>query len=226
MKNTFSIQQIITDQLRKEEKERKHDATSFYASSLGSCKRKQIYKRKNTPETNPADDRGLKVFSVGNSFHSWLTDIIERSGATLKTEVEVISEEFNLKGRVDAIIEKDGKTLIYEIKSINSMGFSYLKKPKEEHIMQLISYLWLTENYEGRIIYLSKDDARVLEFPVYLTDELLDKVKDELKILNHFYKNNALPSRLPLDSKNKKNWQCNYCSYRDICQKGRNKIIK
>ena len=213
----FSIQKIVSDQLEKENKEHKHETTSFYASSLGYCKRKQIYKRCNTQETNPADDRGLRVFSVGNLFHEWLTSIVERSGTKIQEEVEVENKQYNVKGRIDAIIEKDGEKLVYEIKSINSKGFNYLKEPKPENVKQLISYLWLTKNKEGRLIYLSKDDARIVEFPIRLTDKLLKEVKDELKELNYYMEKNILPKKL-----SGKNWQCGYCNYKNLCQRSEN----
>lgn len=229
---TWSVQQTINDFLQKETEERKNKkAEYFYASSLGSCKRKQIWKRMNEPETNPADNRTLRIFSVGNIFHEWIQDLLEKAGVLINKEQTIINEEYNYKGRYDALCEKDGKKLLYDIKSQSSRSFHYLKEKgggiDEAKKMQVVSYAVMGNLpvEECRILFVSKDDLCVMEFSVAVKD-FKQKVIDELVELNKFFKNKEIPAELPLEN-GKASWQCGYCNYRDKCKnKGRqnNKI--
>ena len=71
------------------------------------------------------------------------------------------------------------KPLIYEIKSINSQIFwakkDYLPDAYFHHRLQLYTYLRQRNMPEGRVLYISKDDLCLAEFPVYLDDQ---KMKD------------------------------------------------
>lgn len=66
---------------------------------------------------------------------------------------------------------------------------------------------------EGSIIYISKDDQRELEYPVFLNDKTLrDSYVQELKLLNDAWNNHSV-----LQENEKGAWQTKYCQY---CQAG------
>lgn len=83
------------------------------------------------------------------------------------------------------------KELVYEVKSVNSMLFwakkDYLQDAYHHHQLQLFTYLKALNKPEGRMLYISKDDLTLVEFPVYLNDEKLEKEwqEDIEKISKH-----------------------------------------
>ena len=134
--------------------------------------------------------------------------------------------------------EKTGDhLLLYDIKSQHSLTFTYLQergRAQPHHIMQIASYLVFAKREfpslsEGRILYSSKDDGRVLECPVILTKKLEEKVFEELELLNFHWKKGTLPERLPsvdyTENPPKINWQCKFCPYSSYC-KGANWLEK
>ena len=70
--------------------------------------------------------------------------------------------------------------LVYEIKSVNSMVFwskkDYLQQAYPHHRLQLFWEMKATKLPEGRILYISKDDLTVAEFPIYESDPELNKL--------------------------------------------------
>ena len=73
--------------------------------------------------------------------------------------------------------------LVYEIKSINSLIFwmkkDYLKEAYPHHVMQLYTGMKASGIPEGRLLYISKDDLTVAEFPVMLNDKKLETAWEE-----------------------------------------------
>ena len=124
----------------------------------------------------------------------------------------------------------DDHLLLYDIKSQHSLTFTYLQergKAQDHHIMQVASYLVFARREfpslsEGRILYSSKDDGRVFEYPVILTKELEEKVFKELELLNFHWKKGTLPERLPSvdysENSPKINWECKFCPYSSYCK--------
>lgn len=232
MKDTFSVQSVLDDFLKDEMKRKKERKTKrFYASSLGFCKRKQIWKRKNEEESNLIDKRTLKVFSVGNIFHQWIQELLKKAitekGSTVEIEKEVVNEEYDFKCRYDLLVQlnKNSKRLLYDFKSVNSRAFHWLKntgKPvaKEYHKMQVVSPAVMDESLEVdecRLLYISKDDLCMVEIPVLVKD-YKDKVINELKELNYYYKKDILPERIPEIEEGKPNWECGYCPFLNKCR--------
>ena len=221
-KKGFTIQLIIDNWLRKEEEEMKQEAKYFYASDLGYCERKTIYRRKNTPQTNPPDNRGLRIFSVGHIFHEWVTDKILKNGILLAAEQEIINEKYNYKGRFDALVKADNKKILYDFKTQRSDSFHYLVReggPKKEHILQITSYATMgnIKPDESRILYISKDDLLFAEYTIK-TELYEDEVREELKSLNQFLKEDTLPPQITETNYGKPNWKCRYCPYKDLCR--------
>ena len=222
-KQNNSIQPIINEYLRKEKEENKHDSKYFHASSLGSCKRKQIWTILKVPETNPLDDRMLRVFSVGNVFHEWLQDKLAKAGVLIAKEQEVINEKYNYKGRFDALVKIENKNILYDFKTQHSKSFHYIKNNNEGvdegKKLQVVSYAVMgnIKVDECRILFISKDDLCFLEYIIPI-EPYKKKVIDELVELNVFLKTKKLPPALPEKENGKPNWQCGYCRYLDKCR--------
>lgn len=97
------------------------------------------------------------------------------------------------------------KTLISEIKSVNSMAFWAHKnidpqtgffKGYDHHKLQLFTYLMAKEEDEGRLFYVSKDDLTLMETSVYRNNKDLEDVwMEDVKQMTHYYKNNIEPDK-------------------------------
>lgn len=113
-------------------------------------------------------------------------------------------------------------TLILEVKSVSSYMFeTYLKtgQANVNHKLQLFHYLKSKELNEGHIIYVCKDDCRMLEFGVFNPSEVEDIYKKDIASMTMFYKNNIEPPKeelLTFDETSFKfsyNWKVGYSPY-------------
>ena len=124
-------------------------------------------------------------------------------------ELRVRSESFHVSGRLDTLLYRpDGALEVVEDKSTRTKAFGYGDLPKPEHVLQLGIYgtfpatrknpevdgqipLIAEDTFAvpdfGRLVYWSKDDAAVMEFPITITDELRENVKKKLVHLDEQY---------------------------------------
>lgn len=90
--------------------------------------------------------------------------------------------------------------LIYELKSINSLAFwnkkDYLSDAYPHHKLQCFGALKANNIPEGRLLYISKDDLMIAEFPILLNDEQLEKeFERDVKEMSYFLTNKIEPPK-------------------------------
>lgn len=227
----FSVQKIISDSIRKKEENRgERLQTTWHASALGSCLCGQYLARLGVKPDEAIDDRTLRVFDMGNKIEDWVVSLIKdnefvmEDNATkrqyqIETQGRVLSEKYNFSGYYDLSL-KDIRTQekeIVELKSKHSKSFWYMDKQgqgaQDSHQMQLWSYLEFTETDKGRIVYISKDDLAVLEYPIFRNNEELRRlVLDQLEVLNEAWEQKIPPKPAPPES-----WQAKYCNCHSKC---------
>lgn len=217
------IQEIINKkiiQAREERLDKKIE--SWHCSKLGSCLRGVYLERLGIKPDKEFTERELRIFDVGKMFENWIVGLIkDQEGVEWETQVRVEDKELNVSGYTDLVVGYDGTKKVYELKSKHSRSFWYMADKGEganrQHEYQLWLYLKILKIAEGSIIYISKDDLSMLEYPVYLSDNKLElEVMNELNLLNQAWKEKN-PSILPLvDSKS---WQAKYCRYHSNCVK-------
>lgn len=111
------------------------------------------------------------------------------------------------------------KPMVIECKSVSDFMFSRHEKnqePASNHLIQCFHYLKSMHMDEGRVIYINKDDCRLLEFTVYNSPETEEKYKAEISRLTHLYQSGALPAKEPeliFDGRITKNWKVEYSNY-------------
>jgi len=218
------LEQIINQYL-KEQEATPHTASGKF--SCGDAKRCHTYrykKRQGTEALGAFDDRTLRVFEVGHIFHKWVQDILSKKGVLLASEVRV--EDEHRAGIIDAIVQSDGKVILYDLKTVHSGKFTYLKKEDDLHYhYQAATYTSMYhKNYyrdfeidETRICYISKDDLRIKEVPVLVTPQQLNE--DWLPLIvawdmKQEPKPNPLPWECALGGKSKKA----YCPFIETCE--------
>ncbi len=90
------------------------------------------------------------------------------------------------------------KTLILEIKSCSAFMFEFYKKakaPSLNHRLQLFHYLKSKSAEEGHIVYICKDDARLLEFGVFNPSFVEKAYREDIKKITYYYNKKELPPK-------------------------------
>jgi len=189
----------------------------FYISDAGRCARSIFFKFKNAPRKE-MEANILRLFDHGNHIHQLIMKplLSTRDIHVVASEVNIPPQEL-VSGRADAIVS-DGKELyVLDIKSMNSMGFRYLDKAKEENINQIQLYLHYFKIPKGILLYVNKDDQQLKEFIVNYNQVQAQSLLDELANLKKQIDSDIIPPRFPGYPDN---WQCKYCQFREICNIG------
>lgn len=114
------------------------------------------------------------------------------------------------------------ETIILEVKSTSSFMFeSYLKsgEANPHHKLQLFHYLKSKGLPEGHIVYICRDDCRMLEVGVFNPSSVEDIYKEDIEQMTKYFKSNTEPPKEPLlifDEMSLKfnyNWKVAYSSY-------------
>jgi len=214
----INLQGIINEKI-KEAKSESREIKHWHPSKLGSCMRGMYLERLGVKPDTEFDARTLRVFNVGHLFEDWIVELIEgTSGYEFTKQVRVEDKALDIAGYADLFVKKGKEQKLYEIKSKHSRAFWYMENKKEganhHHKMQLWLYLKLLNVSEGAILYVSKDDLTLAEYPVLLSDIKLGKeVMKELEILNACWKNKTLP---PLAEEG--SWQAKFCRFHRQCK--------
>lgn len=209
------IEKLINQHLTKQQAEPRERSHKFNPSMFGRCYRAQIWNRKNEPQSNPPDERLLRVFKAGSLFHDFVQDIVIKE-TKAQVEVEVTTED--TKGFADIVTEHE----VIDIKSVHSKAFWYMTKStnigedKKPNILQVMWYAKQLKKDTGRLIFVSKDDLCIQEYAFPLS-KWVKEVDDELSILNaHWLK--GLPEALPRAFSGK---ECTFCSFCDRCKESK-----
>ncbi len=214
----FSLTEIIAKQIDEERKIKIRDNNYWHGSDMGLCPRKRFYKRLGI-DGKDFDERTLRVFKCGDIFHEWLQDLLNKQNVLVGYEETLKDDKLNYKGHYDALIRIGDRLILYDFKTVNSMAFTYYNKqgfPKY-HKSQLMSYVYFLRKQkypqleEGRMFYISKDDLRTVEVPVWYNKEWEKKIEAELTLLNEYWKKGELPPRIVKDYRNASEpeaWQC------------------
>jgi CRISPR/Cas system-associated exonuclease Cas4 (RecB family) len=228
---SINFDKVIDDYLSSERKQdrRKRKMNIFYPSELTfPCLRCQ-YLRYTTPEV-PLSPRTQRIFKIGSIIHEFIQDTFKK----LNSEFVLVSLETPIRssyrvngdliwifGRADAIIERDGKEYLVELKSITPPFntddvFRFLIEPRERHLKQLVWYMQSANIHQGFILYIEKVGATLKTFPITLDTyrSREDLVATAKKLYQHL-KGGILPPREPHHWNDK---ICNYCEYTDVCE--------
>jgi len=215
----MSVQKLIDEALAKEQAARANRERSgkFNPSMFGACYRKQYYNRKNIQQSNPPDERTLRVFKVGKLFHNFAQSFYPEAQTEVKIEIE------DVLGYADVVIDE----AVIDIKSQHSRAFWWMEKTnyninieKKHNILQVVFYAWMLKKKEGRLVFVSKDDLCVAEYG-FFAENWFPEVEEELKNLRQWWSSGTIPPQEPRlfgVGKDKKPKECGlYCSWRDYC---------
>jgi hypothetical protein len=195
----------------------------FHPSAMSGCARNAVYSLA-TEETDPSNERSLRIMGRGTEMHEEIQELTSRRAAEegIAYFTEVKFKKMGVKGSADALLGVDGGLLqLQEYKSINPNGYRYLKEAKPEHVQQARIYHWalrdehqLTDDI--RFVYFDRDSWTVREFVEPAWNEFeRHEFELDLVVLQNHAEEGTLPERMPASY-----WLCRYCNYRTACGRG------
>ncbi len=151
-----------------------------------------------------------RIFANGEDVHERYQKYFEDMGILVESERTLKNDAYRIKGKADAIIELNNKEYIVELKSINGISASKLKKPKPDHVKQINLYMFMTGIKEGFILYENKNNQEILNFKI---DYKYSKIEPMLiameSILNNIRNNKLMPKKVD---------NCAACPFYRLCK--------
>lgn len=105
---------------------------------------------------------------------------------------------FETSKKIIDLLPAELKPLVLEIKSISSFMFDKYStggQPNNNHRIQLATYLKGLNMDEGHILYISKDDARLLELVVYNPSSATEELERFVREFSNYWFNNEIPPK-------------------------------
>lgn len=156
----------------------------------------------------------------------------EKAQAEVKSlELPELLEQASLEiiNQLQAKYGNELKKVILEVKSVSSFMFDRYERigtANANHVMQLFHYLKAKNMPEGHIIYICKDDCRMLEIPVFHTPDgnspAEQMYKKDITDMSYFVQNKIQPEKeqeILFDTetgKFTKNWKVEYSNYLEM----------
>lgn len=208
--------QLIDEQARLLNEENKHteEKSSLYCSDAYKCPKKVYFDFKNKDKAEEFPPRILRIFQNGDAVHSRICYYFEKAGELEGTEIDIPKNDYNIRGRIDAML-RDGT--IVEIKSINS---AFVEEPIKEHVGQLQLYLFLFGNTingsrKGILIYESKVNNEVFPFDIQLDMNIVNEILEQFKEIQECVLKSTPPERDRFYKKFR--YPCKYCQFLKMC---------
>lgn len=187
---------------------------SFSGSAAGQCYRKQVFDYIGVPQRFIADTTLIQIFRNGTWVHlRWQMTLLE---AGLLDAIEVVlphPNEWRLMGSMDGIGTHDRHgEFMFELKGWSAL----VDEPKPEHVEQIHRYMLGSGIEVCSLIYEHKSSQNWREFIIETDPVVLQRVKDELELLNNAVEDEVLPDILPSCSQ-RTGETYRGCPYRTVC---------
>lgn len=168
-------------------------------SLIGSCIRSRYYARMGYPSAR-ISAKAERIFNNGSYVHERIQKDLKSCGLLLMDEVPVFNQQYQIQGHTDGIIQLPNEIGVLEIKSINLRNFTELKKAKDEHIMQGLTYLYCIEEHR-KVLRNKYPNSFTLNFAFSWDNERkieYSKMYDHLVDGSHFTRQEKLDLQLSL----------------------------
>jgi len=123
--------------------------------------------------------------------------------------------EYFKKNYPDGLEEK-----VIEIKSTSAFMFEVYKKSgraSDNHMKQCFHYMKAKNMKRGAVIYICRDDCRMLEFQILNPSWIEDEYKKDIETITKFYNENVEPPKAEYilfeNGRFTKNWRVEYSGY-------------
>jgi hypothetical protein len=209
-KKKLSCSEKVAAYLR--EKNRKEQSTrrtyknfEWPASDAGKCVRQLCFSRRIPKEK---DDESLRNFAIGSILHDWFQRNIYTDGP-IEERMLIFDKGILVRGRCD--YENGEEVVDFKTCKVFPAG----KEARDHHKMQLIFYMRVL-GIEGKIVYIVKDDLSTQERDVKFDQALYDEALQIFMEARDHLDRGSIPPRL---KKYPYHWQCEWCDWREECDK-------
>jgi len=220
---------LVLEWLKNNSLVKKRPDMVFYPSELGSkCIRKLFY---NQFLSKPIDDTSLMVFESGNVIHKWVGDFLRWCSDKKIINLVELEKPFTyvvraydldveIHGRIDSIIECEGKKYVWESKSVKSFfkrdgdGFIEYPLPLDAHIIQVHPYMRAMRLKNALIFYVDKTNFKVKWYNIIYSKTVMGEIENKIRSVISCALSLNLPQRI-LNYPN--SWECDYCPYKTEC---------
>jgi len=171
----------------------------------------------------------LRIFDAGNVLEDHWVDILRKNDNiyVLATQLpayhyfELEGEEWEIHGRIDILCQhnRDGLVL-HEVKTAKTTR--WMKGPRDAHVAQLQFYMNALDINQGQIDYLDKTAWLTGD---YIIDKSYSIERDPTEYYRVLQKAGQIAQSIKnaeVPEANPKAWGgriCDYCNYRDLCEK-------
>lgn len=167
--------------------------TSFRASGIASCKRRQVFKAIGMqPETTVSTD--LKnIFITGNFYHLKWQMMGITAGWLKQAEVPYINEKYDFGGTADGVLYDDS---LLEVKSANDRSYSSTYDSStisHTYKMQANAYMFLSGAERTSFIFENKNNSDWSEHVLTKSNHYQEIVESTLEDLSSSMNNKELP---------------------------------
>jgi hypothetical protein len=219
-----SVIRLVEDVLEQRAKKEPY----FRPSMIGGCSRQNVLHYVGAP-TNPS--YGInpflhKILDTGTALHEVIQGYLsEHPGVYLVKEVPVHHPELKIKGHSDGLLidRKTGNRWVLEIKTTGASKFAKISRPEPHHQAQASTYARLLGVEWAVILYWSRDNGMMKEFPVQALQSW-EEVKERVQWLLEYAEAIEDPSEireeeLPEFDAKECRASVDFCSFSDVCTK-------
>lgn len=146
-------------------------------------------------------------------------------------ELHFKNPEYRIGGHPDGFLKMDGMPGlgILEAKSVSSENaLKVINMPFFDHVVQAHIYMWLTRTEWATFLYWDKGERgltnSIIEHTIYKDEELIEKIKDDLKSIWEGIKTKTLPERNPKICEEETCTRAKKCVVSSICFNSDRKI--
>lgn len=218
IKKSNSILSSLIDNYLEKNPDVVSSSTKLSPTYIIGCERQCIYKLRGCPQKQRRSAKSSRIALNGDYMHKRYFELFEKMGILKEKEKFISHPTFPFIGFVDAIISINNSLYLIELKSISHDNFGKLKKPLEEHLMQVKLYLMLLRGNisKGIILYEDKNTQDLKEFLVEYDSQIEDWFNQKFSRLLTFFNAGNLPERICFNIQDGIN---RWCPYVDECFK-------
>jgi len=185
----------------------------FSPSSVSQCSRAVWYHMMGY-ERDAVDSNSLRRMSVGNVYHEWIQQKLQKAGVLMSAEVEVTYDDPPIKGFYDGIIRhpETGENYLIEIKSRNDNRFALPYLPRFPHLVQWNLYSVMTNVVRGLLFYINKNTQEYNIYEIQRNDTILKNVFNKMREIQGYINRREI---FPYQPNEKHEW----CNFRTTCER-------
>jgi CRISPR/Cas system-associated exonuclease Cas4 (RecB family) len=200
--------------------------TSFSPSSIGyghgNCPRYWYMAFSGAMFIDDNDSIAVANMAQGTQAHERLQGLIKTMPNFVAEEQEITNEYPPIRGFIDLILDWNGEKVIGEIKTAKQEVWDTRQaemKSSANHMLQLLTYMKLTDAKEGFFLYENKNTQEVLIIPVQMNERNKKIIEDTFIWLREVW-DNFKDGDLPLRAFTKSTSSCKYCPLKKECWAG------